>query len=183
MKEITAASPEAFGRWLEEHHEDEDAVVLTLFKVGSGVASITWPEAIEEALRFGWIDGVRQPTGPDSYTVRFTPRRKGSKWSQVNIRTAERLIAEGRMAPAGLKTFEARVEGPPRAYDPRAPLTEIPAEQAAQWTPEARAFFDRQAPSWRHKTQWWIAQAKSAQTRERRMAKLVEACAAGRRLM
>lgn len=181
--EITAACPADFRSWLERHHADHDAVVVTLFKVGRGTPSITWPQAIEEALCFGWIDGVRYPTGPDTYTVRFTPRRKGSKWSQVNVASARRLIAEGRMAPAGLAAFEARVEGPPRAYDPKAELSGLPSEQAAQWTPLAKAFFDRQAPSWRHKIQWWIAQAKTVQTRERRMARLVEACEAGRKLM
>ncbi len=182
---ITCATPEDFRSWLKEHHAKAAAVELLLHKVGTGRPSVTWPQAIVEALAFGWIDGVRQPIDPDSYTVRFTPRRKGSKWSQVNVASARQLIAEGRMAPAGMAAFEARVEGPPRAYDPRARLAELgPAEaEALKANPAAGEFWLKQAPSWRHKTSWWIAAAKSDETRTRRMARLIEACAAGKRLM
>jgi uncharacterized protein YdeI (YjbR/CyaY-like superfamily) len=182
---IDCPTPTDFRRWLEAHHASASEVTVRLHKVGSGTPSITWPQAIEEALCFGWIDGVRHPTGPETYTVRFTPRRKGSKWSQVNIRKVAELEAAGRMTPAGRTAFEARVEGAPRAYDPRSAMADFGPEEAAlmKANPEAEAFWERQAPSWRHKTAWWITSAKSPETRQRRMAKLVAACVAGKKLM
>jgi uncharacterized protein YdeI (YjbR/CyaY-like superfamily) len=185
MTALACPTPAHFRAWLEANHATADAVLVLLHKTGSGRPSITWPQAIEEALCFGWIDGVRQPIDADSYTVRFTPRRKASKWSAVNIASVARLREQGRMAPAGEKAFENRVEGPPRAYDPKRKMAELAPEQLKVFAanPEAEAFWTRQAPSWKHKMAWWVTSAKSAETRERRMARLLEACAAGKRLM
>ncbi|MBS0295323.1 MAG: YdeI/OmpD-associated family protein [Proteobacteria bacterium] len=185
MDPVACPTPSDFRTWLEANHATADAVLVLLYKTGSGRPSITWPQAIEEALCFGWIDGVRQPIDADSYTVRFTPRRKGSKWSQVNIASVARLREQGRMAPAGEKAFEARVEGPPRAYSPKDTMREFSPEHAAALAadPVAQAFWDKGAPSWRHRAAWWVTSAKAQATRDTRMAKLIAACAGGRKFM
>jgi uncharacterized protein YdeI (YjbR/CyaY-like superfamily) len=182
---ISCATPADFRAWLAANHRDAGEVVVLLYKTGSGRPSITWPQAIEEALCFGWIDGVRQPIDADSYTVRFTPRRRGSRWSQVNIASVARLRDQGRMTPAGEAAFEARVEGPPRAYLPKDPIREFEPAHAAALAADAaaQAFWDKGAPSWRHKSVWWVTSAKAQDTRDKRMAKLIAACAAGKRFM
>jgi uncharacterized protein YdeI (YjbR/CyaY-like superfamily) len=184
-KPIVCETPADFRRWLKANHKSADHVLVLLFKTGSGKASITWPESIEEALCFGWIDGVRQPIDADSYTIRFTPRGPKSRWSQVNIASVARLREQGRMTPAGEAAFEARVEGPPRAYSPKAPMAKFePAHaKALVANKKADAFWQAQAPSWRHKTAWWVTSAKAQATRDTRMSKLIEACAAGKRLI
>jgi uncharacterized protein YdeI (YjbR/CyaY-like superfamily) len=182
---IACAKPADFRRWLKANHARADAVLVLLYKTRCDTPSITWPQAIEEALCFGWIDGVRTPIDADSYTVRFTPRRKGSKWSQVNIKSVARLREEGRMTPAGEAAFEIRVEGPPRAYSPRDPTRAFEAAHAKALAKDkkAQAFWEAGAPSWRHRVLWWVTSAKTQETRDRRMAKLIAACSAGTRFM
>ena len=102
------ATPAAFRAWIKAHHGDADELVVGFYKKGSGRPSITWPESVDEALCFGWIDGIRRRIDDESYSIRFTPRRARSIWSAVNIKRAGELIAEGRVAPAGLRAFEAR---------------------------------------------------------------------------
>src|SRR5215203_149275 len=102
------ADPSEFRAWLEKHHEREQELFVGFRKKGSGRPSITWPESVDEALCFGWIDGIRKSVDAESYKMRFTPRRKGSIWSAVNVKRAGELIALGRMQPAGLREFEAR---------------------------------------------------------------------------
>ena len=184
-KPIVCEVPADFRRWLTANHARADAVLVLLYKTKCDTPSITWPQAIEEALCFGWIDGVRTPIDDDRDTVRFTPRRKGSRWSQVNIASVARLRAEGRMTPAGEAAFEIRVEGPPRAYSPKEPIREFePAHaKALAKSAKAKAFWEAGPPSWRHRALWWVTSAKSQETRDRRMDKLIEACAAGKRFM
>src|SRR3989442_7974973 len=102
------ATPDAFRAWLEAHHDTEQELLVGFHKRGSGTPSMTWPESVEQVLCFGWIDGVRRSLGGDAYTIRFTPRKRRSTWSAVNVARAEELIAEGRMRPSGLAAFEAR---------------------------------------------------------------------------
>ena len=104
------ATPQDFRAWLEEHHAGAGELLVGYYKKGSGRPSITWPESVDEALCFGWIDGIRRRIDDESYSIRFTPRRARSIWSAVNIARAGELIAEGRMTPAGLAAFEARDE-------------------------------------------------------------------------
>ncbi len=109
-------TPESFRRWLEEHHETARELHVGFHKVASGRGGITWPQSVDEALCFGWIDGVRRSLGPDAYTIRFTPRRPVSTWSAVNIARVEVLTAEGRMRPAGERAAAARREERSRIY-------------------------------------------------------------------
>src|SRR5215212_5490410 len=106
MKPTFFPTPAAFREWLERHHAGADALLVGFYKVGSGKPSITWPESVDEALCVGWIDGVRKSLDDSRYTIRFTPRKPGSVWSNVNIRRAQALIDQGRMRPAGLKAYE-----------------------------------------------------------------------------
>src|SRR5262245_34065652 len=103
------ASPGEFRAWLQRHHAKKAALLVGFYRKATARPSITWPESVDEALCFGWIDGVRRSIGGDAYSVRFTPRRTNSTWSTVNVRRARALIEAGRMAPAGLRAFEARV--------------------------------------------------------------------------
>ncbi|TLY13465.1 MAG: bacteriocin-protection protein, partial [Thaumarchaeota archaeon] len=115
-KPMFFATPKDLRGWLAKRHEQRAELVVGFWKVGSGKASVTWPQAIEEAVAFGWIDGVRHSLDAESYTVRFTPRKPSSAWSRVNIATAKRLVADGRMAPAGLRAFAARMDNKSAIY-------------------------------------------------------------------
>src|SRR5438067_9688419 len=110
MKPTFFATPSAFRRWLEEHHDTTQEVRVGFYKKSSGKPSVTWPEAVDEALCFGWIDGVRKSIDESSYTIRFTPRKTGSIWSAVNIKRVGELSQLGRMQPEGVKAFEKRVK-------------------------------------------------------------------------
>ena len=107
MQPTFFATPGHFRRWLLRHHDSERELWVGFYKTGSGRPSITWPESVDEALCFGWIDGVRKTLDAESYVIRFTPRRRGSTWSNVNTKRAEALIRSGQMQPAGLRAFEA----------------------------------------------------------------------------
>ena len=180
------ASAGAFRAWLERHAARAQELIVGFHKVGSGKASLTWPESVDEALCFGWIDGVRRRIDEHAYQIRFTPRRAGSVWSAVNIRRAEALIAGGRMTPAGRAAFERRIERRSRVYlyeqegTPELTAAELRAfrRQRAAWR-----YFEACPPGYRRTMVGWIATAKRAETRARRLAKLMASCAAGERLL
>jgi uncharacterized protein YdeI (YjbR/CyaY-like superfamily) len=157
-------------------------VLLGLHKRASKRPSITWAQAVDEALCFGWIDGVRRRIDEDSHSIRFTPRKPRSTWSAVNIDNAERLIAAGRMEPAGLRAFEARSEDRSRIYAFEQGEVELPAAAQKRLRADARAwsFWEARPPGYKRIASWWVISAKREQTRERRLATLIEDCAAGR---
>jgi uncharacterized protein YdeI (YjbR/CyaY-like superfamily) len=179
------AAPEEFRAWLEEHHATEPELLVGFYKKGSGRPSITWPESVDEALCFGWIDGVRRSLGDEAYTIRFTPRRQRSVWSNVNIRRAGELIAEGRMRPAGLAAFEARTGERSGVYSfeqkdqEKVVLDEAQAREF-QAVPGAWEYFQAQAPWYRRTATWWVISAKKEETRAKRLATLIADSAAGR---
>ena len=121
------ATPEEFGTWLQEHHEIATELLVGFHKKGTGKPSITWAESVEQALRFGWIDGVRRSLGDESYTIRFTPRKPTSNWSLVNVAKVEELKERGLMAPAGLRAFDAAQPGTHRCVLIRAQAARGPA--------------------------------------------------------
>ena len=177
-------SPQAFYDWLEANHATKTEVQVGFWRGHTGKPSLTWSESVDQALCFGWIDGKRTPIDDERTSLRFTPRRKGSPWSQVNLDKFGELEAAGRVHPAGRAAWEARVIGPPRAYQPKMDVAFAEGqEEAFRAHPEAWAFFEAQAPSWKHKVTWWVSTAKTAETRGRRLAKLIEASAEGRRLV
>ena len=174
----------AFRAWLEKHHATVAELEVRLFKVHAGRRGITYPLALDEALCFGWIDGVRRRFDADTYTQRFTPRRLRSIWSRVNIAHVERLKKEGRMAPSGLAAYEARDERLTGLYSFERERPELtPAHlrtfraNAAAWT-----FYQGQAPGYRRITAHWVTSAKREETRAKRLGVLIGCSARGRKI-
>ncbi len=177
------ATPEELRAWFAKHHEQRADLVIGFRKIGSGKTSITWPQAIVEAVAFGWIDSVRRSLDPESYTVRFTPRKPSSAWSKVNIATAKSLIAKGRMAPAGLKAFAARKVKKSGIYSyeqTKNPKLSQEEERKLKADEIAWAYFSSTPASYRKAAVWWIVSAKKPETRVRRLAQLVADSHAGR---
>lgn len=178
-------TPAAFRAWLEAHHDKERELVVGYWKVGSGRPSMTWPESVDEALCFGWIDGVRRRIDDASYSIRFTPRKPRSHWSAVNVGRVEALSREGRMRPTGLKAFEERVAQRTGVYSyEQAEEPTLPPEMEKRFRARRKAwtFFQAQAPSYRRTATHWVASAKKEETREKRLAELIGCSDEGRRL-
>ena len=178
------ATPAEFRRWLERNHAKAQELWVGFYKKGTGKPSITWPEAVAEALCYGWIDGVRRSIDDDSYRIRFTPRKPNSTWSAVNIRTAQELIAAGRMRPAGLAAFQSRREDLERRYsfEQGEVAFEPWMEKEFRKRKKAWAFFESQPPSYRKTATWWVISAKREETRRKRLQTLIDDSAASRRI-
>ena len=144
-------TPAHLRTWFRAHHATAGELWVGFYKKDSGKPSITWPESVDEALSVGWIDGIRKSVGPDSYTIRFTPRRKGSIWSSVNVARVQVLTAEKRMRPTGLKAYAARraYRSGIYAYEQRRDQLEEPYAGFMKKNKAAWAFFEAQAPSYR----------------------------------
>jgi uncharacterized protein YdeI (YjbR/CyaY-like superfamily) len=177
------AGPADLRAWLEEHHASERELWAGFHKKGTGRPSVTWPEAVDQALCFGWIDGKRKSLGAPSYMIRFSPRKPRSTWSAVNVKRIGELIAEGLVHPAGLVAFEARSEDRTGTYSyenrDSAKLEEA-QEQRFRANAEAWEYFQAR-PAWYRRTAiWWVVSAKRAATRERRLTQLIGDSAARR---
>ena len=179
------ASPAAFRQWLRKHHATARELWVGFYKKNSGKPSITWPESVDEALCVGWIDGIRKRVDEESYMIRFTPRRRGSIWSAINIRRAEALTNEKRMQPAGLAAFAARIENKSGIYSYEQRSEQLPEPYAGMMRKNKRAwkFFEAQSPSYRRTIGWWVTSAKQEETRRKRLEKLITESALGRRLL
>lgn len=179
------ATPAAFRKWLKANHAKASELIVGYYKVGSGKPSMTWPESVDEALCFGWIDGVRRSAGAESYTIRFTPRRPGSFWSNKNMASAKRLIAAGRMQAAGLKAFEARVGERSGAYsfeqEQIAPF-DAGLEKRFKSNKAAWAFFQTQPPGYQKTMRHWVISAKQEATRLKRLDRIIEVSAQQQRV-
>jgi uncharacterized protein YdeI (YjbR/CyaY-like superfamily) len=176
------ATPEAFRRWLERNHETATELVVGFYKKGSGRRSITYPQAVDQALCFGWIDGVRRGVDAASYSNRFTPRRPRSMWSAINIKRVEELTLFGLMHPAGLRAFETRTAANllGYSYEQRADARLDPAQQRRfRANKNAWADFQRRPAGYRQAAIYWVASAKRPETRERRLDVLIQASAKG----
>jgi uncharacterized protein YdeI (YjbR/CyaY-like superfamily) len=185
MQPTFFATPAEFRRWLKQHHQSERELWVGFHKKGSGRPSLTWPESVQEALCFGWIDGVRKTIDAESYVIRFTPRKNGSTWSTVNTRLAAELIRTGRMQLAGLRAFEARDPEKSGVYSfeqRTGARLDAAAEARFRANPGAWSFFESQPPGYRKTALWWVMSAKREATRVRRLATLIEDSAAGRRI-
>jgi uncharacterized protein YdeI (YjbR/CyaY-like superfamily) len=182
---IYFASPEEFRAWLEEHHASEREVFVGYHKKGTGIPSLVWSDAVDEALCYGWIDGIVRRVDDKRHVQRFTPRKPSSTWSAINIEKVGRLRAEGRMRPAGEAAFARRREDKSAiyAYEQRE-NPELEPEQAARFRADTAAweYFESRPPSYRKVALYWVISAKRAETRERRLSQLIEDCAAGRDL-
>lgn len=171
--------------WFAKHGATKTELWIRFHKVGSGKKSVTYPQALDEALAVGWIDGVRKRLDDASYVQRFTPRREGSYWSAVNIAKAEALIAAGRMTPAGLAAFEQRDRSAAKRYSFENRPQDLPPEATAALRADAKAwaFWAAQPPGYRKTATWFVVSAKKDETRAKRLATLIDRCARGERLM
>jgi len=173
----------AFRCWLASHHETAAELLVGFWKKSSGKASIDWPQARDQALCFGWIDGVRRSLGEESYTIRFTPRRKGSIWSRVNVERFAALSADGRMTQAGVRAYEEN-KGRTGVYAYENELKTLSEAETAAFRENEAAWADweKRPPGYRKVALHWITSAKKAETRARRLASLIEDSAAGRKV-
>jgi uncharacterized protein YdeI (YjbR/CyaY-like superfamily) len=178
------ATPAELRRWLARHHATAAELWVGFHKVHSGTPSVTWPEAVDEALCVGWIDGVRRSLDAARYMIRFTPRRATSTWSAVNVARVAALEAEGRMTPAGRAAYARRQEARTATYAYERPAAGLDAdvEGALRAEPAAWAFFAAQPPHYRHTAAHRVTSAKRAETRARRLAELVACSARGERI-
>jgi uncharacterized protein YdeI (YjbR/CyaY-like superfamily) len=180
---IFFAKPSEFHAWLEKNHDKASEIWVGFHKKSSGKPSITWPESVDEALCFGWIDSVRRSVNDTSYTNRFTKRKARSTWSAVNIRRAKELISLGRMQPAGIIAFEQR-------SDERSAIYSYEQRQSAKLSgafekqfranKKAWKFFRAQAPWYQRVASFWVLSAKREDTKVKRLAKLIEDSENGR---
>jgi len=173
---IFFASPEAFRSWLEANHASAQELWVGFWKRTSGRPSLTWSESVDQALCYGWIDGVRYSLGDESYAIRFTPRRAGSAWSAVNLRKMAALIAGGLMRPAGMAVYAARDPAKTNLYsfERDEPTLTAEEEQELRANEKAWAYLQAQPPSFRRGVLHWLAAAKQQTTRQRRFAQLVQ---------
>jgi uncharacterized protein YdeI (YjbR/CyaY-like superfamily) len=170
------ATPAEWRDWLQRNHARERELLVGFYKRKSGKPSITWPESVDAALCFGWIDGVRRSIDRESYSIRFTPRQSRSAWSSVNIRRVAELTAQGLMHPAGLKVFENRAEERSGVYSFEKESVRFEVEQEKQFRANKPAwkFFEAQPPWYRRTATWWVISAKREDTKARRLAALIE---------
>ena len=175
------ASAVAFQKWLAVNHARKTELIVGIHKGGSGKGGLTYPEALDEALCVGWIDGVRRTLDATSYSIRFSPRKPRSIWSKVNLRHVERLQAAGRMQPTGLKIHEARSPARTGIYSFENRPRELEGDHEIQFKAQGDAweFFQARAPSYRRTAVWWVISAKKPETRARRLAKLIAVSARG----
>jgi uncharacterized protein YdeI (YjbR/CyaY-like superfamily) len=180
-KPIFFDSPEAFYAWLEEHHETEDEVYVGFHKQHTGKRAMSWSEAVDQALCFGWIDGRANKIDEDRYMQRFTPRRPGSNWSKVNVEKVARLDEGGLMRPAGRAAFERRRDAKAGTYSFERADSELPPEYKERLRANRAAadYFDAKPPWYKRAALHWVTSAKREETRERRLAQLIQDSASG----
>jgi uncharacterized protein YdeI (YjbR/CyaY-like superfamily) len=181
-------TPAAMRAWLEANHLKATELHVGYYRrhaVGDATPSITWPESIAEALCFGWIDGIRRTLDEDRYTIRFTPRRPGSKWSAVNIRNMAELEAANKMTDAGRAVFEARKDSGSPGYKAQKKVGTLDETRLREFKKNGPAwkFFEAQPAGYQKAAAWWVMQAKRDETRDRRLATLIECSDAGKRVL
>jgi len=184
MKPKFFATQVAFRAWLEKHHATETELLVGLYRAKAKDQGLSYKPAVDEALCFGWIDGVRKTIDDERWAIRFTPRKKGSIWSNVNVKRMEELLSEGRVAPAGKRAYEAKLAHKTGIYAfEKAPAVfESSMERAFKKEKKAWAFFTAQAPWYQRHATSWVTSAKKEETRAERFATLVADSAAGRLL-
>jgi uncharacterized protein YdeI (YjbR/CyaY-like superfamily) len=184
MAPLFFASPADLREWLAKNHASANELIVGFYKKGSGRPSVTWADAVDEALCVGWIDGVRRSLDEERYTNRFTPRRPRSTWSAVNIQRVAALTAEGRMQPAGLAAFARRTDDTSSTYSYETRPGTLPEPYAARFKKYKRAwaFFESQPAGYRRTAIWWVLSAKREDTRLKRLDALIADAKAGRTL-
>jgi uncharacterized protein YdeI (YjbR/CyaY-like superfamily) len=178
------ATPAELRDWFDANHLTADELWLGCYRKATGRPSVAWSDSVDEALCVGWIDGVRKSIDDERYVQRFTPRRRGSNWSAVNVAKIAALTTEGRMRPAGLAAFADRSDAKTGVYAYERPLSTFTDDEEAHFRADEAAWSDweRRPPSYRRVDTHWVTGAKQAATRERRLATLIEDSRAGRPL-
>ncbi|MEQ8685659.1 MAG: YdeI/OmpD-associated family protein [Imperialibacter sp.] len=173
-------TPSDFRKWLEKNHQQETELLVGFYKKASGKPSITWPESVDQALCFGWIDGIRRSINEESYSVRFTPRRPKSIWSPVNIKKVGELTKLGLMLPAGLEIFSMREEKLSELYSFREKEVTLGKDYERIFRANKTAWrnFSKMIPSYKKPAIWWVISAKQEVTRLKRLTTLIEDSAA-----
>lgn len=171
-----------FRRWLQKNHKRETELLVGFYKVDSGKPSMTWSQSVEEALCFGWIDAVRKSIDKESYQIRFTQRKPTSIWSAINIKKIEELTKKGLMQPAGLASFERRIESKSKIYSYEIAEEELTQNFKKQFKANKKAwsYFQSLAPSYRKVSTHWVMSAKQETTRIKRLNQLISNSEAGR---
>lgn len=184
MKPVFFSNPGEFRKWLAANHNKKDEIFIRFCKKGSGKASMSIQDAQIQALCFGWIDGILRKTGPDSFVLRFTPRRKGSLWSEVNIKRAKELIKLGQMQPTGLKAFKERDVEKARFYSYEQRNKGFSQELEAEFKKYKKAwtFFCAQPPGYQRTITFWVMSAKREETKQKRLDRLIEVSAKKQRV-
>ena len=184
LRPVYFRSAAEFRKWLAANHAKAKDLLVGFHKKDTGVPSMTWQESVDEALCFGWIDGVRRRVDEARYTIRFSPRRKRSNWSLINVNRVKELIALKRMQAPGLEAFKARVAKKTGiyAYENRPAELEEEFAKTFRRNEAAWAFFQAQPPGYRKLANWYIASAKKEETRQKRLARLIADSAAGKRI-
>jgi uncharacterized protein YdeI (YjbR/CyaY-like superfamily) len=174
-------TPADFRAWLAQHHTDTSELWVGFRKKATGKPSITWPESVDQALCFGWIDGLRKSVDDSAYMIRFTPRRAGSTWSVVNINKVTALTAAGLMRPAGIRAFEARIAEKSGIYSYETRPDALPEPYAAMMRKNRVAWqdFSKRSPAYRRTAIGWVISAKTEETRLRRLTILIDCSAKG----
>ena len=170
-----------FRKWLQKNHKKETELLVGFYKVGSGKPSMTWSQSVDEALCFGWIDGVRKSINKDSYQIRFTQRKPTSIWSAINIKKIEELTKQKLMQPAGLASFEKRMESKSKIYSYEKDEVELAPNLKRQFKANKKAwyYFQSLAPSYRKVSTHWVMSAKQETTQINRLNQLISDSAAG----
>jgi uncharacterized protein YdeI (YjbR/CyaY-like superfamily) len=178
-KPVTFTTANHFRAWLRSNHRKSTELLVSIRKAGSSRPGITYAEALDEALCYGWIDGVRRRVDDEHFSIRFSPRKPKSIWSRINVAHVARLSAAGRMTKAGLAAFAAREEKRTGVYSFEKPPAELPAsyERAFRSNNAAWKWFQAQAPWYRRTTIHWVVGARRGETRERRLAQLIASSA------
>ena len=183
MKPSFFSTPETFRAWLAGNHAKAREILVGFHKVGTGKPSMTWPQSVDQALCFGWIDGVRRSLGPEGYTIRFTPRRPRSIWSAVNTKRFAELLKRGLVSAAGAAAFAQRSAARSAVYSfeqKKAPRLAAAEGKTFRANAKAWSFFQARPPWYQRAAIWWVVSAKKVETRERRLRTLIADSAAGR---
>ncbi|MDX1478544.1 MAG: YdeI/OmpD-associated family protein [Saprospiraceae bacterium] len=182
MRPTFFATPEAFRQWLAKHHATSEELIVGYYKKATGKPSMTWDESVDEALCYGWIDGIRRRIDDEAYSIRFTPRRPDSHWSDKNIKRMQELIDLERVQPPGLAAYAKRKASNSRkaSYEQKKVALSKEFEQQFKANAAAWADWQQRPPGYRKQTAWWVMSAKRESTRQRRLGILIDACAKGK---
>ncbi|PBQ34062.1 bacteriocin-protection protein [Sphingobacteriaceae bacterium] len=184
MTPLFFETPALFNSWLKKHHKKEKELLVGFYKIATGKKSITWSESVDEALCYGWIDGVRKSHDSESYTIRFTPRKSTSNWSSINIKKISELIKQKKMQPAGLEAFEKRTEQRSKIYSYEKAEAKLEPSMEKEFKSHKLAwtFFQSLAPGYKRLAIHHITNAKQEVTRQKRLQQFIKDCEEGKKV-